>query len=233
MPQHNATPRAASLPVVDGAQATRRDLLKASVLLPSLFVLPSRAESAPALVPYADRPDGFSLSVPDGWLNSEGAISGNASFQGASGSRRTLAFYPKDRLARDLNVTVTVTNVGADYVALGSFGKVDAFGESLVNSMDRSYLQRAPGWARGKEPLQIAKLVDAKERNSMYFVEYTVEKEPEAARHLLSLLAMGYNGKYNRLYTVTAQCLESEVSADRPLLESILGSFIPPVSKQR
>jgi hypothetical protein len=62
---------------------------------------------------------------------------------------------------------------------------------------------------------QIAKLVDATERGGNYFVEYTVAKEGSPARHLFSVVSLGYNGTYNRLYTLTAQCLEEEVASYR------------------
>ncbi len=35
-----------------------------------------------------------------------------------------------------------VTNVGADYTKLGSFGSAQDFGQNLVVSMDRTYLLR-------------------------------------------------------------------------------------------
>lgn len=41
-----------------------------------------------------------------------------------------------------------------EFTRLGSFGSPYMFGSSLVNSQDRSYLLRAPEWARGKEPVQ-------------------------------------------------------------------------------
>jgi hypothetical protein len=39
-------------------------------------------------------------------------------------------------------VTVIVTNVGADFTSLGSFGSAEGFGANLVSSMDRSFLLR-------------------------------------------------------------------------------------------
>ena len=49
--------------------------------------------------------------------------------------------YP-DTGGADTNVTVLVTNVGADYTKLGSFGSAQDFGQNLVVSMDRTYLLR-------------------------------------------------------------------------------------------
>ncbi len=51
-----------------------------------------------------------------------------------------LCRYPEG--GTDTNVTVLVTNVGADYTALGSFGSADSFGENLIASLDRSFLLR-------------------------------------------------------------------------------------------
>ncbi|KXZ47533.1 hypothetical protein GPECTOR_34g692 [Gonium pectorale] len=128
----------------------------------------------------------------------------------AAGARRTLAWFPEGANPRDVNVTLVITNVSVEFTKLGSFGTPYTFGSSLVNSQDRSYLLRSPEWARGKDPIQIAKLVDAAEVGGKYFVEYTVQKLPEPQRHLYSVLALGYNGVYNRLYTLTGQSLEEE-----------------------
>ena len=34
--------------------------------------------------------------------------------------------------------------------------------------------------------------------------------------------------RYNKLFTVTAQCLESELSRYRPMLQATINSFVPP-----
>jgi hypothetical protein len=110
-----------------------------------------------------------------------------------------------------------------------SFGNVYTFGQNLVNSMDRSFLLRVRGSrATPDEPIQIAKLIDAAEKSGMYYVEYTVEKQPGPKRHLYSMVAMAYNGHYNRLYTLTAQCLEDKVAEAEPTLKQVLKSFLPP-----
>ena len=46
-------------------------------------------------------------------------------------------------------MTVIVTNVGADYTSLGSFGTPESFGANLVSQMDRSFLLRS-GFNRPK-----------------------------------------------------------------------------------
>lgn len=77
----------------------------------------------------------------------------------------------------------------------------------------------------------MAKLVDAKDVGGMYFVEYTVQKQPGPARHLLSLVSLANNGRYNRLYTVTAQCKEEQLATFRPLLQAVISSFQPPAKQ--
>lgn len=57
-------------------------------------------------------------------------------------------------------VSVAITGIGPDFTRLESFGKVDAFAESLVNGLDRSW-QRPPGVA--------AKLIDCKAANGKTF----------------------------------------------------------------
>ncbi len=43
---------------------------------------------------------------------------------------------------------------------------------------------------------QRAKLLDAKSRSGMYFLEYTVQKPEETdPRHFLSAVALGFNGR--------------------------------------
>jgi hypothetical protein len=41
-------------------------------------------------------------------------------------------------------------------------------------------------------------------------------------------VALANNGRYNRLYTVTAQCLEEDLPRWAPVLEGVLASFQPP-----
>lgn len=55
----------------------------------------------------------------------------------------------------DTNVTVLVTNVGADYTKLGSFGSAQDFGQNLVVSMDRTYLLRRK---KNVGPVQVGRI---------------------------------------------------------------------------
>eukprot|EP00878_Enallax_costatus_P002355 GHUV01002531.1.p1 GENE.GHUV01002531.1~~GHUV01002531.1.p1 ORF type:complete len:258 (+),score=72.97 GHUV01002531.1:210-983(+) len=213
--------------------STRREGLAAVALAPFVPQLLSsssaKAEETATAQPrqYIDQEDSFSLTIPAGWDFAEGQIEGNRSFQGSSGARRTLAWFSAGTSAEQVNVTLTITNTSVEFTGLGSFGNVFAFGTNLVNSMDRSFLLRVRG-NKPSEPVQIAKLLDAKETKGMYYVEYTVEKQPGPKRHLYSLVALAYNGRYNRLYTLTGQCLEEQVEQVEPVLKQVLASFLPP-----
>lgn len=50
------------------------------------------------------------------------------------GARRTLAWFPENVSPRDVNVTITVTNVSVEFTKLGSFGTPLQFASNLVNS---------------------------------------------------------------------------------------------------
>ncbi|KAF6260967.1 hypothetical protein COO60DRAFT_1700062 [Scenedesmus sp. NREL 46B-D3] len=177
---------------------SRRDGL-ASIALAPVLLSAGEAAAEPVAgqaVQYVDQTDAFKLSVPADWQQYEGMIDGNTSFQGSSGARRTIAWYPTDGRADETNVSLTITNTSAEFTGLGSFGNVFAFGTNLVNSMDRSFLLRVQ--AAGPK------------------------------RHLYTMVALSYNGRYNRLYTLTAQCLESQVAETEPMLKQVLKSFQPP-----
>jgi hypothetical protein len=71
---------------------------------------------------------------------------------GASGARRTIAWFPEGGNANEINVSITITNVSVEFTKLGSFGNVFAFGSNLVNQMDRSYLLRSK---KNTQPVQV------------------------------------------------------------------------------
>eukprot|EP00252_Welwitschia_mirabilis_P000805 TRINITY_DN1077_c0_g1_i2.p1 TRINITY_DN1077_c0_g1~~TRINITY_DN1077_c0_g1_i2.p1 ORF type:complete len:102 (+),score=16.64 TRINITY_DN1077_c0_g1_i2:158-463(+) len=96
-----------------------------------------------------------------------------------------------------------------------SFGTVDAFAETLVNSLDRSW-QRPPG--------QEAKLSNAKSKNGLYFVEYSLRKPGERKIHLISAIGLGIDVWYNKLYTATGQYLEDD-SKYKSQIEKSVSSF--------
>jgi hypothetical protein len=166
----------------------------------------------------------FKLTVPAGWASGQGTIPG--AVPGPSGARRTLAFFPDDPSVTDVSITVVITNVSVEFTKLSSFGNIDSFADNLVSSQDRSMLLRQPSWARKpNEVIQVAELVSSKATSDKYFVEYTIEKMPGPKRHLYSSLILGSNGRYNRLYTVTGQCLEEDVSTYGKLISSSVTSL--------
>lgn len=56
---------------------------------------------------------------------------------------------------------------------------------------------------------QVVKLVDAGARGDSYFVEYTVQKMPEAKKHLYSQLALGYNGRCVQACVCALVCMRN------------------------
>ena len=71
-------------------------------------------------------------------------------------------------------------------------------------------------------------MLDAGEVDSSYFVEYTVQKSPDPTRHLYSKLSLGYNGMYNRLYTITGQSLDADYDAYKSTLLAVVKSLKTP-----
>ncbi|KAK3425108.1 hypothetical protein EUGRSUZ_F01822 [Eucalyptus grandis] len=113
-------------------------------------------------------------------------------------------------------VSVAITGIGPDFTKMGSFGKVDAFAESLVNGLDRSW-QRPPGVA--------AKLINCQDANGFYYIEYSLQNPGEIQRHIYSAIGMAFNGWYNRLYTVTGQFVEDKSEGYRSKIEQAVNSF--------
>lgn len=197
--------------------------LSAMALLPVLSASPSKAATAELAAPYTDPRDNYSIQLPTGWSLSEGT---NASGTGPTATRRTVAWYEPGNPST--YITVVCTNVGADYTSLGSFGNAQTFGENLVGSMDQSFLARAPKWAKGNQQHQEAKLLKAVENGKAYNIEYTIKRSDEDQRHLLSTVAIGYNGRYTRLYTLTAVSSQENFEKEKPTLQKIVDSFQAP-----
>lgn len=225
---------ATATPRDDPSLDRRSTLLGAGSLCLSMalssFGSPAQAEGASlAIQTYVDAADKFEIVVPKDWALGTGSISGATSFAGSSGARRTVAFFPDDPSAHDVNVSIVISNISVEYTKLGSFGNVYAFSANLVNSLDRSFLLKSRPKdyvpSPDEEPIQIAKLVDCKDAGDRYNVEYTVQKLPGPQRHLLSTVMVGSNGRYNRFYTVTAQCLEEDLPKYRPALEAAIRTF--------
>jgi len=204
---------------------SRRALLSALAVVP-LAVPLAWAEDFPSPTTYEDTVDHFSIQVPAGWQSAQGNLT-PPPYGATVGSRRALAFYPTGRDVNEVNISVVITNVSVEFTKLGSFGNAAQFATNLVNSLDRSYLLR--NLKPGDEPPQVAKLVDYEDRGSgsQYYIDYTIAR-PVAntpTRHLLSTVQIGNNGTYNRLYTVTAQCNDTEMAQLRPVLTEALKSF--------
>jgi len=148
-------------------------------------------------------------------------------------SERTLVWYPKGISPAEVNVSLLINNTSADFTSLGSFGTAEQFGTNLVNSMDQSYKDR--GYRRANQrnlEFQSATLLDAKNKGGIYSIEYLMKKPKEEARRLESLVALGFDGRYNRLFTLTAQCPESEYSKYEKAIDTFLESFKPPGRKK-
>eukprot|EP00250_Pteridium_aquilinum_P004184 c14413_g1_i1 orf=413-1150(-) len=196
---------------LDGWATTRRQLtghlLLSLLAFPALPAIASdeNAESVGVYSQYANDDDKYSLLIPPNWIQGTGK---------ATGQRNVTAFFPADDTS--VNVNILITGIGADYTSLGSFGTIDAFAETLVNGLDRSWKKPAG---------QAAKLVNSKSNKGLYYVEYTVQQPGEKKRHLVSVIGMRFNGWYNRLYTVTGQYWEDDKAKYGPVLEKVVDSF--------
>jgi len=231
---HDRTVVLPSAKTVEGAAGVAR---REAMLSTAMVAAAAAASSFPALPAFAaeaqgsmykDDLDGWSMEVPASWEVGLGGA------QGAVGTRRVVAFFPKgDDL--QTNVTVVITNLAADYTSLGSFGNAYEFGSRLVGSLDRRYVGKRPKWrggnGEGDGTGQVCTLIDSKEKNGMYNVEYTLAKTGEFDRHLLQVVAIGTSGYYNRLYTVTAQAPSDSYESSKETLQAMLASFVPPPSK--
>ncbi|KAK9270877.1 hypothetical protein L1049_026463 [Liquidambar formosana] len=154
---------------------------------------------------YSDEANKFKITIPKDWQ--VGAGEGN-------GFKSVTAFYPED--ASTSNVSVVITGLGPDFTRIESFGKVEAFAETLVGGLDRSW-QRPPGVT--------AKLIDCKSSKGFYYIEYSLQNPGESCRHIYSAIGMASNGWYNRLYTVTGQFMEEESDKYSSMIEKAVASF--------
>uniref|UniRef100_A0A0F7H196 Photosystem II reaction center PsbP family protein n=1 Tax=Goodyera fumata TaxID=1390594 RepID=A0A0F7H196_9ASPA len=183
-------------------------LLLSAASFPFIALGSSAAETdlRGSLRAYEDETNKFRIFVPEGWLVGAGET---------NNIKSVTAFYPEEA-ASNSNVSITITGLGPDFTALGSFGKVDAFAETLVNGLDRSW-QRPPGTA--------AKLINSAAANGLYYIEYTLQNPGERRRHIFSAIGIASNGWYNRLYTVTGQFMDDEPENYQSLIEKSILSF--------
>jgi hypothetical protein len=202
--------------------------MTASMVLNTALALPSLAAEEPSV--YQDATQKFSITIPSGWSAEKSSISGaEGGYSGYTGERPTVILLPSDPQARDCNISIVGTNISFEFTKLGSFGNVYAFASNLVGSQDRSNLLRFRSLdsATDEDPIQIAKLIDASDRGGeVYEVEYTVQKFPSPLkRHLFVSTTIGFDGKYNQLFTVTGQCREEDVEKYRSVLVNTVRTF--------
>jgi len=161
------------------------------------------AGSSPSL--FSDPKDGFSLEIPAGWEQGQGP---------PTRTSKILAWHPAGDTSTNLSLVITM--LGADYTKMGSFGTVEAFGENLVNSMDRSW-KRPPG--------QKAVLLNTESKKGLYFVDYSIQKVGEERRVFQSAVGMYDNGTYSRLYTLTGQYPEADAAKSQAIIAQAINSF--------
>ncbi|OMP00868.1 Photosystem II PsbP, oxygen evolving complex [Corchorus olitorius] len=155
---------------------------------------------------YTDEVNKFKIFIPQDWQVGVGE---------PNGFKSVTAFFPEEAAANS-NVTVAITGLGPDFTRMESFGKVEAFADTLVSGLDRSW-QRPPGVA--------AKLIDCRAANGIYYIEYTLQNPGESRKHLFSAIGMASNGWYNRLYTVTGQFVDEEAEKFGSQIEKAVSSF--------
>ena len=195
-----------------------RRALFAGAALASLSPPPAaRADEVSAGAPmkeYRDEQDKYAFSVPSDWVQAEGVTSDNP-----QSTRRVVAFYPPDQ--PEINVSVVATSLGADYPKMGSFGSPDEFAYGVAAGMTRPKPREGPK--------QFSYVVDAKALDAKYALEYTVERPTENFyQHLYSVVGIGYNGRVNRLFTLTAVCPEDKYADAKDALKKIAATFETP-----
>jgi hypothetical protein len=135
-------------------------------------------------------------------------------------------------------VSLLTTPVGADYTQLGSFGDAGTFGANLVASSDQSFRLRGPRPAALLD-VQTASLIDARAVTAangaqVYRVDYRLKRAGEVdARTFYTALAMGPSpdGRFNALYTLTAQATADALAGVEAALLAAVDSFTPPLGK--
>jgi hypothetical protein len=174
-----------------------------ALLLAAAAAWPVRAEA----VTEAE----YTIDAPAGWQRADGTASG------AVATRKVVVFHAPDDL--ETNVNVITTNASVELTKLSSLGNAFEFGHRMTVSQDR----------RGRKPgkgAQIAELLNTEERDGAYLVEYTIQRPDDAVdRHLYSLVAMRFDGTYNKLYTVTGQYRAADKDKFDALVKQCVASF--------
>nr|AKM76619.1 photosystem II reaction center PsbP family protein [Geranium incanum] len=155
---------------------------------------------------YTDDENKYKILIPKGWKIGTGQPKGFNSI--------ITAFYPET--VTGSNVSILISGLGADFTRMESFGNVDAFAETLVSGLDRSWIN-PPGVK--------AKLLDCKSSKGMYYIQYTLQNPGESRRYLYEALGMASNGWVNRLFTVTGQFMEEESDKYSSEIEKMVSSF--------
>ncbi|KAL8491562.1 hypothetical protein ACS0TY_023236 [Phlomoides rotata] len=189
-------------------KAGRREILFQAVSAAFAFpavALAAESDLTEGFRVYTDEVNKFKITIPKDWQVGTGE---------GDGVKALIAFYPPE--ASSSNVSIVITGLGADYTKLESFGKVDAFAETLIGGLDRSW-KSPPGVA--------AKLIDSRASNGMYYIEYTLKNPGESRRHLYSVLGMADNGTYNKLYTLTGQFVDEDEEKLGPMIQKAVSSF--------
>lgn len=153
---------------------------------------------------FVEPDEKFEIVVPEEWKSGQGKASGSTKAEGSQ--RNVFVFYPDGRT--ETNISVLVTPAAADFTKMGSFGTPYDFGAALVNSLDRGFMKK-----NGGDDVQEAKLIDAKEKNGAYIIEYTLKKPNDVPKYFYSSVSMAFDGKYNRLYTATGTVSVSDEHA--------------------
>lgn len=178
----------------------------AAISFPAIASVALAEKDVPADIRvYTDDVNKFKISIPQDWRVGAGE---------PNGFKSITAFYPEETSTS--NVSVVITGLGPDFTRMESFGNVEAFADTLVSGLDRSW-QRPPGVA--------AKLIDCKASKGIYYIEYTLQNPGESLRHLFSAIGMASNGWYNRLYTVTGQFVKEESEKYGSKIEKAVASF--------
>ncbi|XP_010428707.1 PREDICTED: psbP domain-containing protein 3, chloroplastic [Camelina sativa] len=154
---------------------------------------------------YTDEVNKYEISIPQDWQVGQAE---------PNGFKSITAFFPQETSTS--NVSVAITGLGPDFTRMESFGKVEAFAETLVSGLDRSW-QKPAGVT--------AKLIDSRASKGFYYIEYTLQNPGEARKHLYAAIGMATNGWYNRLYTVTGQFTDEESAEQSSKIQKTVKSF--------
>ncbi|KAJ0255952.1 PsbP domain-containing protein 3 [Hirschfeldia incana] len=224
VPTRCSSRRCTSLPALVSAQEHHHQILsrdqvvmkRREVMLQiasSGFILPfivspafAETNASEAFRVYTDEANKFEISIPQDWQVGQAAE--------PNGFKSITAFYPEE--TSSYNVSVAITGLGPDFTRMESFGKVEAFAETLVSGLDRSW-QKPAGVT--------AKLVDSRSSKGFYYIEYTLQNPGETRKHLYSAIGMATNGWYNRLYTVTGQFTDDESADQSSKIQKAIKSF--------